>query len=214
MARSVFPDDRMAFRFFNQLIYSGAGARMVVYLDEAGTIPAAISTYPADVPIADSRVTVEADSLVPEFYGPPGVLALWALAEGATETSRLDARLVDRVSGATPFVWSYSGDQVVRTGVMRLYLDVDCTFVGAVAGVGTPPQGSPLLVDINVNGVTIFGFQTARPIIMPTSYSGAATTPTITDLAAGSYLTVDVDQVGTATPGSDLSVVLSLRRKG
>lgn len=212
--RSVFPDDRLAFRFFEQRVYSGAGARLGVYLDQAATTPATISTYPADAPIVDHHVLVDDDSLIPEFYGPDGVLVLWAAAEGTAQAYRMDARLVDRVSSASPVVWSYSGSQFVRTGLMPLFLDGDCTFVGAIAGVGTPPQGAALIADVHLDGVTIFGNQSARPTIAPGAKSGVAGPATVVDLDAGSYLTVDVDQIGTTQPGADLSVVLSLRRKG
>jgi hypothetical protein len=212
--RSVFPDDRLAFRFFEQLVYSGAGAGVVVYLDEAATTPAAITTYPAGVPIAGSRIVVGDDSLLPEFYGPEDVLVLWAAADGDTQTYRMDARFADRVTGATPVVWSYSGSQYVRAGAMPLYLDADYTFVGAIAGVGTPPQGAALVVDVHLSGTTIFGDQSARPTIAADAHSGMAGIPTVTVLPGGGYLTVDVDQVGSTVPGSDLSVVLSLRRKG
>lgn len=214
MARSVFPDDRLAFRFAGRLIYSGSGARMVVYLDEAATVLAPITTYPADTPIAGSVIYVGADSLLPEFYGPDGVLALWLLAEGAAQTYPVEARLVDRVEATIPYVWSYSGTQLVRSGVMRLYLDGDYEYVGAVAGMAAPPLGAALLVDVNLDGTTIFGNQASRLAVPAGAHTGTAGTPTVTDLDQGGYVTVDVDQVGSGDPGDDLSVVLSLRRKG
>jgi hypothetical protein len=58
---------------------------------------------------------------------------------------------------------------------------------------------------VNKNGSTIFTTQANRPTIV----SGALTSvsvPDVTTWANGDYLTVDIDQVGSTTPGTDLQV--------
>ena len=97
--RSVFPQDRLAFAYFDRQVYSGSGARVHVYLDEDATALASILAYPGGAPLDGALLVVGPDSLLPEFYGPDGVETLWALpdVEGAT-AYRLDGRLADRIS--------------------------------------------------------------------------------------------------------------------
>ncbi len=211
--RWVFPDDPLAYRVRNRALYSGADTRMRVYLDEAVTQLAPITTYPQDTPIVGSTVTVGSDSMLPLWYGPDGATALWCLIEGTSTPYRVDARMTERVFPVVPFCWSYSGVQEARAGRMRLYLDADYEFSGLQLGAGTAPTGAPLVLDINVDGTTIFGIQSARPQVAAGAHAGSAGAPTVTDYESGSYLTVDVDEVGSGEPGGDLSLLLALRRK-
>jgi len=77
--------------------------------------------------------------------------------------------------------------------------------------VDTAPVGSSLIVDINKDGTTIFS---TRPEI-----DASGTTEdgnhafSVTDLPAGSVITLDVDQVGSGTAGSDFTVILKGTRK-
>lgn len=72
--------------------------------------------------------------------------------------------------------------------------------------IGTSPVGSALIVDIKKNGTTIFP-TTAKPQIAAGASSGSAV-PDTTAWADGEYLTIDVTQVGSTTPGSDLTIVV------
>ena len=65
------------------------------------------------------------------------------------------------------------------------------------------PIGADLIVDINKNGITIFTTQPNRPKITDGSNSGESGTPDIISLAKGDRLSVDIDQVGSTTPGGD-----------
>jgi hypothetical protein len=68
------------------------------------------------------------------------------------------------------------------------------------------PVGADLIVDVNRNGTTIFTTQSNRPKILDGGGSVPGT-PDVTILFSG-YLTVDVDQVGSTTPGSDITVAV------
>ena len=110
-------------------------------------------------------------------------------------------------------VFSSTGNVVVETGVHRLYNNraTAWTINGVRASVGTAPTGASLIVDIKVNGTTIFTTQANRPTISAGSMtSGYVTNMNITSVAAGAYVTVDVAQVGSIIPGSDLTVQLEV----
>ncbi|HTK39495.1 MAG TPA: hypothetical protein VL362_01380 [Patescibacteria group bacterium] len=113
------------------------------------------------------------------------------------------------VAGARLPAYSFSGALEVTAGTHRFYNDSgqSWTINSVRASVGTPPTGSTVLVDINVDGTTIFTTQANRPTIADGGYtSGKITTMDIITVADGSYLTVDIDQIGTTTPGNDLTV--------
>jgi hypothetical protein len=62
-------------------------------------------------------------------------------------------------------------------------------------------------VDVNHNGTTIFTTQSNRPTIAASGfYDESGTADGDVTVAAGEYLTVDVDQVGSTIAGSDLTV--------
>lgn len=109
--------------------------------------------------------------------------------------------------------FSSSGPLMAEIGGHRLYNDTSATWtiLSVRASVGTPPTGSSLIADVNIDGVTIFSTQANRPtIIAASNTSGKITNMNVTTVAAGSYLTIDIDQVGSTTPGNDLAVQIEV----
>ena len=109
--------------------------------------------------------------------------------------------------------FSSTGSIAVETGVHRLYNNRSSawTISGVRASVGTAPTGSSLIVDVKVNGATIFTTPANRPTITAgTQASSFVTNMDVTTVAAGAYVTVDVAQVGSTIPGSDLTVQLEV----
>jgi hypothetical protein len=108
-------------------------------------------------------------------------------------------------------VFSYTGALIVTGGTHRLYIEETCTIVGVRASVGVAPTGSSVIVDVNKNGTTIFTTQGNRPTIAASGFtSGKITNMNVTSLAAGDYITVDIDQIGSTVAGSDLTVQVIL----
>lgn len=111
-------------------------------------------------------------------------------------------------------VFSSAGVVAVDVGTQRLYNDSgeDWTLVNARASVGIAPAGASIIVDIKLNDVTIF----AEPADKPAIAEGSLTSGKVSMLGAvtvtsGQYLTVDVNQVGTTTAGSNLTVQLTMQ---
>lgn len=95
----------------------------------------------------------------------------------------------------------------VTTGALRLPIEGTYTIVGVRLMVNIAPAGQPLIVDVNKNGTTVYTTQGNRPTIAASATSGGpGAAPDVTTLAAGDYLTVDIDQIGTSVAGSDLVV--------
>lgn len=95
----------------------------------------------------------------------------------------------------------------VGTGVARWRFPFAATILGVTAAVNTAPVGASIILDVNRNGTTIFTTQANRPTIAAGATATAAeAVPDVTAISAGDYLTIDRDQVGSSTPGSDLMV--------
>lgn len=75
----------------------------------------------------------------------------------------------------------------------------------------TAPTGATLIVDVNINGTTIFTAQGNRPTIAIAAHADDSGVPDVTALVEGNRLSVDVDQVGsTIAGGNDLLVTVVL----
>lgn len=80
---TVFPEDRLAFRYGTTVgspMLSARGTKVTIYADEALTTLASITT-PDGEPVEDSVLVVGTDSLLPEFRVPDDLLVVWARAE-------------------------------------------------------------------------------------------------------------------------------------
>lgn len=102
---------------------------------------------------------------------------------------------------------SYSAPvAAVQEGTHRWYIE-QATIIDSVrvSVGGEPPTGADIIVDVNVNGSSIFTTQANRPRVLAGQRTGTSV-PDITSLSVGSYLTVDIDQAGSIQPGTGLTV--------
>lgn len=107
-------------------------------------------------------------------------------------------------------LWSRTDDIVVLTGQLRFYNRTgrSRTIQGAWVAAGTPPVGTDIIADIHKNGTTIFTTQPNRPRVLGGTNGGTLATPDVQSFADGDYLTVDIDQIGSVTPGADVTIGL------
>lgn len=105
-------------------------------------------------------------------------------------------------------VWAWDGTAQVITGIGRWYNRTGAAVVisGVWAAAGIAPTGANLIVDVNVNGTTIFTTQANRPTITAGTNGGALAVPDITTVNDGDYVTIDIDQVGTTAVGANITV--------
>lgn len=108
------------------------------------------------------------------------------------------------------YPYSHSGDLSVLTGAHRLYNDTGATLTitKVRASVGTAPTGADVLVDVNLDGTTIFTGGVDRPQIAAVAFTDVGV-PAVTAWPDGSYLTVDIDQIGSTAAGADLTVTIT-----
>lgn len=104
------------------------------------------------------------------------------------------------------FMFTREGELEGATGPLRIYAPGNLTITEVFIAVNTAPTGGPIVVDVNKNGTTIFTDQGKRPSIAATENTDTSDAPDVTALAKNDYLTMDIDLVGTTTPGEDLTV--------
>jgi hypothetical protein len=103
--------------------------------------------------------------------------------------------------------YTFSGIQVAAAGTLRMYPPANSTIVSCTAYLTTPAVGANFLVDINKGGTTVL----STPLsIAAGDNASAVTAPSVTTISTSEYFTVDRDQIGSSTPGSDLTVRIIL----
>jgi hypothetical protein len=169
--------------------------------------------------ISESKVTnLTSDLAAKEATANKGAAGGYASLDGSTKVPI--AQIPTGSSGTTVALgnhthtgtftlsaFSKQGTLATTTGALRLPVEGAYTVTGVRLTAGTAPTGASLIVDVNKNGTTIFTTQANRPTIAAGANSGGpGTAPDVTSLAAGDYLTIDIDQVGSTVAGSDLVV--------
>ncbi len=152
---------------------------------------------------------VPADA-VTSVNGQTGVVVLTATSVGADPAGAALA------ASRHPIV--FTDDRNVLTvgaGDARFYNreGVTLTIVGAWVSAGVQPTGAAILVDVNLNGTTIYTTQGNRPTVTAATNGGAlSATPDVTSFAQGDYLTVDIDQIGSTIAGGRMTVGIIVQR--
>jgi hypothetical protein len=124
------------------------------------------------------------------------------IGDGVTPWNRLAYLFAPQERGMS---FSVAGMLAVQSYSMRHYVEVPLIVRKVRISVGSPPAGSPLVVDVMKNGVTLFTTPSRRPSIAPGAYTATAV-PDTNVLSPADYLTVAVTQVGSVDPGQDLTI--------
>jgi hypothetical protein len=117
-----------------------------------------------------------------------------------------------KIAQVETFVLSRPGALVVANGTLKLPISGSYTLIDYRVRVGTAPTGASLIVDIDKNDVSLFTTQGNRPTIAAAANLASTTMPDITTFVNGDHISIDVDQIGSTVAGSDLVVVLRMRR--
>lgn len=97
------------------------------------------------------------------------------------------------------------------TDKAKFIIPYACTINNIYASVSTAPVGSTLIVDVNKNGTTVFSTELTIDASETNSLT-AATPPVISvsSVAAGDTISIDIVQVGSSTAGAGLKVYLKV----
>lgn len=125
-------------------------------------------------------------------------------------------RRIMRKSTVTRAIHFYnSGAQSVATEINgRYYIPETGTIIKVTAYSKTAPVGADLIADVNINNKSIWANTTANKItILNGSNSAEQDEFDFQDVIAGDYITFDVDQIGSGTAGSDLTIQIDIQEK-
>ena len=108
------------------------------------------------------------------------------------------------------YTFTVAGVLTAVPGVLRIYnlTGAALTISEVHLAVNTAPTGAAILVDVHENGVTIFTVQGNRPTILAAAFTGNTVVIDLPTWENDNYLQVDVDQIGAAVAGSDLTVTI------
>lgn len=178
----------------NLLVGDGADAASLVAPGAAGVPlcsqgPAANPAFAA-LGLSDTGVTLPASPL-PESRGGTGCVEQFSL----------------------PFSLDAFEPGEIATGVvkrqLRIHAGCDAMITTVSLYADTAPTGLPLIVDVADDGASIFnGVWGDMPQIAAGANAGDKTLATPHSAAAGSWITIEVVQVGSGTAGGDLSIVI------
>jgi hypothetical protein len=112
------------------------------------------------------------------------------------------------VTTVTQAIFTIEGSLSVANNPLRIYNVTGSakTISKVFLSVDTVPTSAAIIVDIHKDGTTIFTTQSNRPQIAAGANTGQSTTIEVATWADGSYLQMQVDQVGSGVPGSNLTV--------
>ena len=106
------------------------------------------------------------------------------------------------------FHYHIKGDLNTTTGKQAIRMPFAGKISYVTAALITAPAGASAIIDLNKNGTTMYTTQGNRPTIAAGATYVTATLPDVLTWAAGDVLQLEVDQKGSSTAGSDLSVVV------
>jgi hypothetical protein len=113
--------------------------------------------------------------------------------------------------GLLTIAFFVAGAQTAAALKQAAIVGVAGTIVDVRARALTGPTGAALIADVNKNGTTIFSTQGNRPTIADGATVSSTTLPDVTSVAAGDYLSLDVDQIGSGVAGSNLLVSVTIK---
>ncbi len=105
-------------------------------------------------------------------------------------------------------------DAEVAESPIRKYFATDVEIISVFIVANDGPVGADLIANLHKDGSGTGIFTTApnKPTVADGSNEGSTTVPDVTSVAAGSYLKVKFEQIGSTTPGGAVTVLLRYRR--
>ena len=119
----------------------------------------------------------------------------------------------DLIYSERDFVFFGTGDVSTSKDVeqSRLYASAAGTVQDARCSTGSAPTSDEVVVDVNLDGTTIFTTQSNRPAISAGNFTDVSGTPTVQSFTGGQYFTIEIDSADTGNSASDLTCQIRVR---
>lgn len=123
----------------------------------------------------------------------------------------VDSILPDANAYIETYEFTRQGPLSVAAGVTELPIAGGTFVIDSIAArVSDWSVGSSIILDIKKNGASIFSVTGNRPTISAGSKLAVVGSWNVVSFTTGDYLTIDIVQVGSSTPGSNLVVPIRL----
>ncbi len=169
----------------------------------------AIYTGSGSVHVGDD-VEQKVFSSAPAANPPTGFIKLYPKLEtGIPRLYAKDASGIEHgLSPAHMALFYVAGILDIGAGPMRIYnvTGAGKTLTKVFLACKTAPTGAAIIVDVHKNGTSIFTNPANRPQVAAGQTTGQTTVIDVSSWGADEYLTVEIDQVGSAVKGEDLVV--------
>ena len=123
---------------------------------------------------------------------------------GAAYKAYVDARTIKTI------VFTNAYAMIVGSSPFKIRFPMAGTITGVYGYVGTAPTGANAIIDINVDGTSIWNSGANRFTIMAGNTSANQTTINNPTITAGQVVTMDIDQIGSSVAGSDLTININV----
>ncbi len=168
--------------------------------------------------ITDGATSIVADSTTDTFTITTSGAAVSTIFNAGSDTITIvvDATLT---FSEHPAVFIQADDVSTTMAIedIRLYnfSGFPATIIDASCAVNTTPTTDAVIIDINLDGTTIFTTQANRPQIEAGDNVGTSGTPDITEMSNGSSIQIEIDQTDSGDTAADLTcqIRISFRNK-
>ncbi len=106
------------------------------------------------------------------------------------------------------FSFYVGGPLKIEPAAMAILSPINLRIIQVRLSVDTAPSGGGILCDLNINGISAYTTQGNRPGIPEAQTMVLAMPPDVSSINQGDKVTLDIDSVGTTTPGSSLSLTI------
>lgn len=150
-------------------------------------------------------------------FALPEPVALEIIGWNATATALVNYPYPTLLSQlANAYIYFVVPEDTLEAGtdkVGRFPIDFNGDIVEVLATVSTAPVGSTIIADVKKNGTSIWNTTPGnRVTIAEAANSGKQTSFDFPAVIQGDYLTMDIAQIGSTTPGTNLVVRVTIRK--
>lgn len=161
------------------------GIEALADVTDATNVDAAGAVMNTDTSTAAMQFVIDEDSFASNSATKvPTQQSVKAYVDAATTTVTLEK------------LFTFNGTVADGDTSLRVPFKRACTLTNVYAYATTSPTSAAMRIDVDRNGTTVFTTQTARPSIAIGANADMTSTPAVTAISAGDYITVTIDTAG------------------
>jgi len=154
-----------------------------------------------------SRHSTDLPSTPKHHVPEPGVEGNIPISDG-TKWVLIDANTLGSEAPPIMTLGTREGELLVSESPFKIYNEYGAnrSIIKVFLSVGAAPTGDDIIVDVAINGVSIFDLDANRPTILDGETTGYTVTIENPSWVMDDYLTWEILQVGSSVAGSDIVV--------